>query len=305
METARHREDSANAVFPGQERDERMKAYVSVDIEGASGVVHGDMMMPSAREYDRGRKLMTADANAAIEGLVRGGAEYILVNDSHGPMRNLLVEEIHQSAHLITGTGDAKDHCQLEGADSEKFDVAVFVGYHAMARTPKAIHPHTIAGAVVGELRLNGRPHGETGLNAAVLASLGIPTVMVTGDETTMKEATDFLGDQIQTVTVKKATGMNAAICRPITLCYEEITAAAERALRSVGDVPLYQPAEPWELEVDFNTMQQANRASRTAGVTRLSPITVRIEGDSPWDKYQNLWAALRSALYEPASWLA
>lgn len=282
-----------------------MNVYVSVDIEGVSGVVHGDMMMASGREYDRGRKLMTADANAAIEGLVRGGAEYILVNDSHGPMRNLLVEEIHQSAHLITGTGDAKDHCQLEGANSTSFDAAVFVGYHAMARTQFAIHPHTIAGAVVAELRLNGKPHGETGLNAAVLASLGIPTVMVTGDETTMGEATDFLGAHIQTVNVKKATGHNAAICRPITQCYKEITEAAEQALKAVGDVPLYKPEEPWVLEVDFNTMLQANRASRTAGVTRMGPMTIQVEGDSPWDQYQNLWAALRSALYEPAAWLA
>lgn len=282
-----------------------MNVYVSVDIEGVSGLVHGDMMMPSGREYDRGRKLMTADANAAIEGLVRAGADYVLVNDSHGPMRNLLIEDIHQSAHLITGTGDAKDHCQLEGADSTTFDAAVFVGYHAMARTPYAIHPHTIAGAVVAELRVNGKPHGETGLNAAVLASLGIPTVMVTGDETTMNEATGFLGEHIQTVTVKKATGMNAAICRPITRCYEEITEAAERALQTIDNVPLYDPGDPWVLEVDFNTMQQANRVSRTAGVTRISPMTFQIEGDSPWDKYQNLWAALRSALYEPASWLA
>ena len=282
-----------------------MKVYVSVDIEGVSGVVHGDMMMPTGREYDRGRRLMTADANAAIEGLVRGGADYILVSDGHGPMRNLLIEDIHQSAHLITGTGDAKEHCQLEAADSDSFDAAVFVGYHAMARTPFAIHPHTIAGAVVAELRLNGKPHGETGLNAAVLASLGIPTIMVTGDETTMGEARAFLGETIQTVAVKKACGHNAAICRPITVCYEEITAAAERALQSIADVPLYQPEGPWELEVDFNTMQQANRASRTAGVRRISPMTIQVEGDSPWDQYQNLWAALRSALYEPASWLA
>ncbi len=129
-----------------------VNVYVSVDIEGISGVVHGDMMMPDAREYDRGRRLMTQDANAAIEGLVRSGAEYILVNDGHGPMRNLLVEDIHPAAHLLSGTGNAKDYCQLEGADDRPFAAAIFIGYHAMANTPKAIHPHTIAGGVVSEL---------------------------------------------------------------------------------------------------------------------------------------------------------
>ncbi len=157
-----------------------MNVYVSVDMEGITGIVHGEMMMPGQPEYDRGRKLMTNDANAAIEGIANAGAEYILVNDSHGPMRNLLFEDMHAAAHLLTGTGDAKAHCQLEAADSRDFDCAVFIGYHAMARTHRAIHPHTIAGAVVSELRLNGRPHGETGLNAAVLASLAS-----SGDATT------------------------------------------------------------------------------------------------------------------------
>ncbi len=78
-----------------------INVYVSVDIEGITGVVHGDMMMPDVREYDRGRRLMTGDANAAVEGLVQAGADYVLVNDSHGPMRNLLVEEMHPGAHLL------------------------------------------------------------------------------------------------------------------------------------------------------------------------------------------------------------
>lgn len=166
-----------------------MNVYVSVDIEGITGVVHGDMMMTNEPEYGRGRRLMTGDANAAIEGLVQAGADYILVADGHGPMRNILLEELHPAAHLVTGSGDARPACQLEAADSRQFDAAVFIGYHAMAKTFNAIHPHTIAGGAVAELRINGRPHGETGLNAAVLASLGIPTVMVTGDTTTDRKS--------------------------------------------------------------------------------------------------------------------
>jgi D-amino peptidase len=281
-----------------------MKVYVSVDMEGITGITHGDMMMIGQPEYNRGRKLMTNDANAAVEGLVQAGAEYILVNDSHGPMRNMIFEDMHSGAHLLTGSGDAKPHCQLEGANSQDFDCAVFVGYHAMARTWEAIHPHTIAGAVVSELRINGRPHGETGLNAAVLASLGIPTVMVTGDATTIKEATSFLGNNIKTVTVKESCGRNAAICRPPSATLPEITAAAKEAVSLKDNVKLYTPDKPQVIEVDFNNMQQADRAGRTAGVQQTGPLNIRIEGDHLWDQYQVLWAALRSALYEPAVWL-
>jgi D-amino peptidase len=281
-----------------------MNIYVSVDIEGITGVVHADMMSASGREYDRGRRLMTADANAAIEGLANAGADYILVCDGHGPMRNLFFEDMHPASHLLTGSGDAKNWCQLEAADSRKFDAAVLVGYHAMAKTYNAIHPHTIAGAAVHELRINGRPHGETGLNAAVLGSLGIPVVMVTGDTTTMAEARDFLGDQIETVAVKESVGRNAAICRPPSATLPEITAAAERALANLDKAKIYQPETPWNLEVDFLTMPQCDRAARTKSIERISPVTVKVLGDTPWEQYRNLWAGLRSAMYEPASWL-
>lgn len=281
-----------------------MNVYVSVDMEGITGIAHGDMMMIGQPEYNRGRKLMTEDANAAIEGLVQAGADYVLVNDSHGPMRNMFFEDMHPGAHLITGTADAKAHCQLEAADSREFDCAVFVGYHAMARTPYAIHPHTIAGAAISELRINGRPHGETGLNAAVLASLGIPTVMVTGDTTTIGEATEFLGENIQTVAVKEARGRNAAICRPPSATLPEITEAARKAVENRGSVELYIPQRPQVIEIDFLNMQQADRAGRTAGVEQTGPLTIRIEGTHLWDQYQTLWAGLRSALYEPAAWL-
>src|SRR3954465_11586366 len=143
-----------------------MHVYISVDIEGISGVVHADMMMPGQSEYERGRALMIGDANAAIEGAVQAGATHIVVADGHGPMRNLKIEDLHPAAHLVTGTADAREYCQLEGADFGAFDAAFLVGYHAKAKTPKAIHPHTIAGAVVHELRVNGKPHGEAGLNA-------------------------------------------------------------------------------------------------------------------------------------------
>lgn len=282
-----------------------MKVFVSVDIEGISGVVHADMMMPGQPEYARGRALMVADANAAIEGAAQAGADYILVADGHGPMRNLQIEHLHPAAHLVTGTADARDYCQLEGVDTDTFDAAIFVGYHSMAKTLNAIHPHTIAGAVVYEIRVNGRPHGETGLNALVLASLGIPTVMVTGDSMTCAEAKAFLGETIQTVAVKTASGRNSAICRPPAATVPEITAAAKRALAAIGNVPLYQPEGPLNIELDFLTLAQCERAHRTAGVERVGPMTISIQGETPWEQYRNLWAAIRSALYEPATFLA
>jgi len=282
-----------------------MNVYISVDMEGITGIVHGDMMGAEGREYDRGRRLMTGDASAAVEGAVRAGADYILVADGHGPMRNIFFEELHPAAHLMSGSANARDYCQLQGADARTFDAALFVGYHAMAQTYDAVHPHTIAGVAVHELRVNGKAHGETGLNAAILGALGIPVVLVTGDLTTTGEARAFLGEQIETVAVKEACGRNAAICRPLKAAQDDITAAAERALSRLDEARVYAPGNPLRIEVDFLTMQQCDRAARTAGIERISPITIAVQGEGAWEQYRNLWAGLRSSLYEPASWLA
>ena len=282
-----------------------MNVFVSVDIEGISGVVHGDMMMPGQPEYDRGRKLMVGDANAAIEGAVQAGADRIVVADGHGPMRNIKIEDLHPAAHLVSGTADARDYCQLEAADSRPFDAALFVGYHAMAQTAKAIHPHTIAGAVVYELRVNGKPHGETGLNACVLGSLGTPVVLVTGDETTCSEARSFHGVGMENLAVKTGSGRKYALFRTPSATGPEIAAAAKRALEKRGSGNPYVLPEPVSLEVDFLTMAQCNRAGRTAGVEQTGPMTISVQGNGPWDQYRNLWAALRAALNEPASFLA
>jgi D-amino peptidase len=282
-----------------------VKVFVSVDIEGISGVVHGDFMMPGKNDYLLGRRLMTEDANAAIQGLVEAGADYILVNDGHGPMRNILIEELHPAAHLVSGSGDAKDYCQLEGADLIDFDAAVCIGYHAMAGTTKAIHPHTIAGGIVAEIRLNDCPHGELGLNAAILGYLGIPTIMVSGDQALGSEARAFLPDSVEVVEVKRATGRNAAICRPLASAREDISNAARRAGQQLPAVKSYLPGLPWKLEMSFVTLAQWERASRTFGVERLEPMSVRILGENPWEQYRNLWACIRSGLYEPSGWLA
>ena len=117
-----------------------MRVYISVDMEGVAGVVHEDQTNPLeprvAHEYARFRKLMTLEANAAIEGAVAGGATRIVVNDAHWVMRNLLIEELHEAAELVSG--DPKPLSMMQGID-EGFDAVFFLGYHAMAGTAGAV----------------------------------------------------------------------------------------------------------------------------------------------------------------------
>jgi D-amino peptidase len=157
---------------------------------------------------------------------------------------------------------------------------AVFIGSHAMARTPRTVHAHTIAGAVIAAPRLNGRPHGETGLNAAVPRALGIPVVLVPGDTATCVEARTFLGDQVEAVTVEEACGRNAAICRAPAAIRAEITAAAARARPKADEIALYQPERP---ALGGRLPHCAVVRPRPAGRwRRASPVTISTPGDEP-----------------------
>src|SRR5213079_1589628 len=190
-----------------------MRVYISVDMEGIAGVVHESQTDPTtpafAAEYARFRRLMTAEAKAAVEGALAAGATRVLVNDSHWFMRNLLAEELHQSAELVSG--DPKPRSMMQEIDQQGgFDAALFIGYHARAGTRNAILDHTYADRI-HEVRLNGKPVGELGLNAGLAGVHGVPVALVSGDSTLAAEAKDLLGDGVATVVVKHAVGRHAA----------------------------------------------------------------------------------------------
>src|SRR2546429_3917508 len=77
-----------------------VRVYISVDMEGIAGVVHEAQTDPSdpacAAEYARFRRLMTAEANAAVEGAVAAGGTPVGRNDSHRVTRTPLAGDRRQ-----------------------------------------------------------------------------------------------------------------------------------------------------------------------------------------------------------------
>ena len=84
---------------PAQEQ--KLKVYISVDMEGIGDVVTRDQTGPAGFEYTQARKWMTAEANAAISAAFEAGATEVLVSDSHGNAQNLLADELDPRARLI------------------------------------------------------------------------------------------------------------------------------------------------------------------------------------------------------------
>jgi len=252
-----------------------MRVYISVDMEGIAGVVHESQTNPTtpafAAEYARFRRLMTAEANAAVEGALAAGATRVLVNDSHWFMRNLLAEELHQTAELVSG--DPKPRSMVQGIDQQGgFDAALFIGYHARAGTRNAILDHTYADRI-HDVRLNEKPVGELGLNAALAGVHGVPVALVSGDSAVAAEAKDLLGDGVATVIVKEAVSRHAAKSVAPAVACRMIREEVARALkRSHAPFTLRAPVT---LEVDFAMTIHADMAELCPGATRTAGRTV------------------------------
>ncbi len=261
-----------------------MRIYLSVDMEGIAGVVHEDQTNPTdprcASEYTRFRRLMTLEANAAIEGALAAGATQVVVNDSHWAMRNLLAEELHPAAELVSG--GPKPWSMMEGIERGA-DLAGLIGYHARAGTPNAILDHTYTDRIL-DVRLNGRSVGELGLNAALAVSYGVPVALVTGDAALAREAADLLGEAVRAVVVKEAVSRHAARCLAPAESRRRIREAMAEVVGAVASgqlrLPAFRPATPVTLEVDFALTVHADYAAMAPGVERVGGRTVRARGD-------------------------
>ncbi len=250
-----------------------MNVLISVDMEGISGVVTGDHVSSNHKEYERFRKLMTAEANAAIEGALAGGATRVVINDSHGGMANILIEELNPAAELISGS--PKPFSMMQGIGPD-VDGVFFVGYHGASGTGAAVLEHTWSGRVI-EVRLNGQVVGETGFNAALAGAYGVPVVLVTGDQVVTEEARALLGE-IETVAVKEGITRTAARCLHPQVAQERIRQAAERALGRTVSPFVVSP--PITLRVAFLRALHADQASLIPGSRRVDGRTVEWTGE-------------------------
>jgi D-amino peptidase len=251
-----------------------MRVYISADMEGASGVVHSAQTEPGAREYDRACALMLGDVNAAIEGALEGGATYVLVNDSHWTMRNLNIEGLHPAAELISGS--PKPNSMVQGLD-DTFDVAFFVGYHAMSGSAYATIDHTYTEDSIYRVTINNVVVGELGINAFFAGYHGVPVALVTGDQTLAAEAHALLGE-MTAVQVKEAYSRSAARCLPLEESRRLIRVGAQTALTKRGAA--LRPESPVTLLVEFMKSSQADMAALTPGAERAGPRSVQFTHD-------------------------
>ena len=251
-----------------------MKIYISADIEGVAGIVSFEQGRPGNAEYERARRLMTEEVNAAIEGALSGGATGILVNDSHGPMTNLLPELLHPAAEVILGK--PKLFSMFAGLEDDH--ALVFcVGYHASA-AQFGVLAHTTS-FVFRRVEVDGRALSEAGIYGAYAGERNIPVGLVTGDDACLEENRPLFPDA-EFAQVKRALGQRSARSIGIAAARTKIRAAAERATRKAAEVRPFIIERPRELVLDMASTGLADvistiPVSRRLDATRVAfPLT-------------------------------
>ena len=251
------------------------KVFISADMEGISGISGPDQLSASGAEYNRSRRLMADDVNAAIRGALAGGATEVVVNDSHGSMRNLRIEDVHPAARLISHS--FKRYGMMQGLD-DSFDAVIFIGYHAKAGSERGVFAHTGSG-IVRDVRVNGRSLGEGGLNTLVAGWHGVPVVLVTGDDVAVAEV-QAAAPGARTVAVKHAINPRAVELRPLEEVHREIEEAARAAVTEAKRTPPAREAA-YNVEVQLQNTLIPEVAEILPEMRRPAPDTVAFTSDS------------------------
>jgi D-amino peptidase len=254
------------------------RVFIAVDMEGIGDVVTPAQLGPGPEgfEYERFRRLMTAEVNAAIEGALAAGASKITVADSHGNGLNLLVEELNPKAHLIRSWPRPLE--MMEGVDGG-YDAAMLIGCHASVGSQRAVRAHTISSARFYDLRLNGKHASEAMINAALAGHFGVPVVLVSGDDVMVDEVHRTLDSNIVGVVVKRGIGYHSAENLSPEMVREALREGAKKALTGLSSFKPFTLPKPVRLEISFKNMLNAEVLAYLPIVEREDGNTVAFKG--------------------------
>ena len=267
-----------------------MKIFISVDIEGVAGVVVPAQGQPGNPEYEDSRRLMTEEANAAIAGAFAGGATEVLVNDSHGPMINLLPDLLDPRAELIRG--QIKPGSMFAGLD-DSYAGAMCVGYHAAAGD-NGVLAHTYSTRDFTAVRLNGAAASEAMFFGAYAGAMGVPVILISGDDVTARSC-GGLFEGAEVVQVKTALGQRAARAVSPQESRKRIREAAERAVHATRHVRPYTVAEPCDVAFDLTSVTRADVCATIPAAIRYAPLTVGFRAETVADAIR--WMAVCAML--------
>ena len=258
-----------------------LKIFISVDMEGIGGIGTAEMTRSNGKDYQLGRKLMTAEVNAVVSAIIKFNNDaQILVNDSHGDMQNLIHQELDPKVVYIQG--NKKPYGMVQGLD-ESYDAAIFIGYHARAGTAKGFLAHTGSGAVKG-LWLNNREVGEGGLNTYFSGEMDVPIILAAGDDVFTKQFGKLVDCEL--VATKNAVTAQVAKLKHGTIVERELFDATTRALKTIKNKRPIKLKTPVEIKLKFSTPTHAEILQAIPGMEWVDGYTVKYKANNMVEAY-------------------
>jgi D-amino peptidase len=251
-----------------------MKVFISVDMEGVSGLVRWADVITGGLDFTRNRGFMTQDANAAIAGAFDAGASEVVVEENHGveELCNLLLDEIDPRCRVVRGAG-RPTATTMAGLDAA-VGVVLFVGHHARAGSRPGIMAHTVSYQQFKAVRVNGRDCGESEIFTIRAGELGVPVGMISGDQVVIAQLRER-APWVESVEVKRALSNVAGDVIPPARTAALIRAGARRAVEraAAGELRPYrdEPA-PYQIEVE---MRQDLTAELRENLAKLPELEI------------------------------
>jgi len=248
---------------------------VAVDIEGVAGVWRPEQTQAGNGDYERARRWMTKEADAAVRGAFAGGAGAVLVNDSHGHFGNLLADELDPRAQLIQGK--PRQLGMMAGVD-QGVDGVLMIGWHSRAKS-RGVLAHTTNSFAFARVWLGGLELGEVGLYAALAGEFGVPMLMASGCDVMAAEVRSLLPHAACTVVKWSDGARSGRSLSPAAACALIETAArdAVQALASPGP----RACTPWRLPSTPPTLRVQCQSPALADVFALWPNVQREDAET------------------------
>jgi D-amino peptidase len=247
-----------------------LKAFISVDMEGMPYVVIPGQLNLKGSLYDEARKIATRVTLTVADELNKNGFQTVIIADSHGPMVNLLVDDLPEYVEIVRGF--YRPLAMVAGA--EGCDAALFLGYHAKFGTAKSTFDHTYSGTHINRLEINGVPASEFLLNGYALGELNVPVIMVAGEAKLLEEDIKKQWPNITTVALKSSLSRVSAQSPSMLKIEKELRNSVKRATTNFkkGKVKPQIVKKPVRMKITF-------MGSQFADVAELLPTAKRLDG--------------------------
>lgn len=263
----------------------RLKAFISVDLEGMPFVVIPGHLNLKGSLYEEARKIATKVTLAVADELRKNSFDGVIIADSHGPMVNLLVDDLPEYIEIVRGY--PRPVSMVSGI--EGCDVACFLGYHAKSGTRKSVLAHTYSGGNIQKVQVNDIEVSEFLLNAYVAGDLNVPVILVAGEAQLLEDDVRQHASWIETVALKHSVSSVAATSPSLTRLEKQLRESTNRAAANFKQdrtAPL-KTEKPVNVRITFKSTLQADAAE-------LLPIAKRVDGLSVEYQTENMITAYK-----------